>query len=113
VDDDGGYDFTRIQDAIAKASPGDTIFVYNGTYEENLEMDKGNLAIAGEDKHITIINQTDRHKNAIIIDNADYVTIKGFSIFSTGNGIVLFGASNCNISNNKIESDDSGILLWE
>ena len=35
VDDDGGADYTKIQDAIDNASDGDTIFVYEGLYFEN------------------------------------------------------------------------------
>ena len=40
VDDSGGANFTRIQDAVNIASPGDTLIVYNGTYYENIDIDK-------------------------------------------------------------------------
>ncbi|NQE05158.1 Cell surface glycoprotein [ANME-1 cluster archaeon GoMg1] len=40
VDDSGGADFIRIQDAVNIALPGDTIIVYNGTYYENIDIDK-------------------------------------------------------------------------
>ena len=32
VDDDGGADYTSIQDAIDNASFGDTIYIYSGIY---------------------------------------------------------------------------------
>ncbi len=50
VDDDGGpgIDFTRIQDAVNAASNGDTIIVYNGTYFENVVVNK-QLTLKGID----------------------------------------------------------------
>jgi len=36
----GPGNYTRIQDAINDANPRDTVFVYNGTYCENLIVDK-------------------------------------------------------------------------
>ena len=115
VDDDGGCDFMRIQDAIDAASPGDTIFVYNGTYKENIRINKDYLTLIGEDREGVIINQSNRYKSAILIDNADYVTVNSFTILSIGNGITLSEeskASNCNISNNKITSDRTGISFY-
>ena len=38
VDDSGGADFTRIQDAVDTASAGDTIIVRDGTYTENVKV---------------------------------------------------------------------------
>ena len=39
VDDDGGADYTNIQDAIDNSNLGYTIFVYSGFYHENLNFD--------------------------------------------------------------------------
>ncbi|MEA1869080.1 MAG: hypothetical protein U9N09_02865 [Euryarchaeota archaeon] len=36
VADDGGADFAKMQDAVDAAGDGDLIFIYNGTYNENL-----------------------------------------------------------------------------
>jgi hypothetical protein len=55
VDDDGGADYVRIQDAIDNASDGDTVFVYSGTYFENLVVDKS-INLIGEDKNTTVID---------------------------------------------------------
>ena len=43
VDDDGGANFTEIQDAIDHVDNGDTIFVCNGSYYEKLIIDKSVL----------------------------------------------------------------------
>ena len=40
VGGDGPGNYSIIQDAIDNSSDGDTIFVYNGTYYEHLEVDK-------------------------------------------------------------------------
>jgi len=58
VDDDGPADFHTIQEAID--SPlvigGDTIYVHNGIYYENVVVDKTVLLI-GEEREKTILRQ--------------------------------------------------------
>jgi len=55
VDDDLPADFTRIQDALNASSTGDTIFVYNGTYNENVIISKS-ISLVGENKEAVIID---------------------------------------------------------
>ncbi|HDN68793.1 MAG TPA: hypothetical protein ENG23_04360, partial [Methanomicrobia archaeon] len=55
VDDDGGQNFTRIQAAVVAASDGDTIFVYEGYYNEIVTLDK-ELTVLGENKTTTVID---------------------------------------------------------
>ena len=45
VDDDGSGPYTTIQSAINAASPGDTIWVEDGSYNEALTINKANLRI--------------------------------------------------------------------
>ncbi|MEZ5964318.1 MAG: hypothetical protein R3F56_10775 [Planctomycetota bacterium] len=47
VDASGGGDFRSIGPAVAAAAPGDHVVVRQGTYAENLEIDKG-IALVGE-----------------------------------------------------------------
>jgi len=45
VDDDGPADFHTIQEAINVANAGDTILVRDGTYTENVKVNKHHLTI--------------------------------------------------------------------
>ncbi len=80
VDGDGTADYVRIQDAIDNASEGDTIFVYNGTYYENIIIDKP-INLIGEDTNNTII-RGDGINNIVTI-NSDWIDISGFNICNT------------------------------
>ena len=53
VGGDGPGNFTRIYKAIDAASDGDTIFVFNGTYNECFTVDKS-VILMGEDKETDI-----------------------------------------------------------
>ncbi|MFE3845944.1 nitrous oxide reductase family maturation protein NosD [Thermoplasmatota archaeon] len=64
VDDDGSADYTRIQDAIDNSTDGDTIFVYNGTYYENIIIDKS-INLIGENKESTSIIADSNTSNVI------------------------------------------------
>jgi len=84
VDDDGGADFLSIQDAINNANFGDTIFVYNGTYYENIFINT-TINLIGENKNSTIIDG-DKQKDVIYIGfSANNVNITGFTIQNSGN----------------------------
>ena len=54
VGGDGPGNYTRIQDAIDDASDGDTVFVFNSTYYENIEINMS-IRLIGENKNTTII----------------------------------------------------------
>lgn len=55
VGGNGSGNFSKIQDAIDNASDEDTIFVFNGTYNENIKINKA-INLIGEDRNTTIIN---------------------------------------------------------
>lgn len=77
VDDSGGADFTKIQDAINSASDGDTIYVYSGFYYENVLVDK-QISLLGEDRDTTVIDGG-KIDNVISI-NVDNVKIENVSV---------------------------------
>lgn len=133
VDDDGGMDFTKIQDAIDAANESDTIFVYNGTYYERISIPKS-LTLMGENRSSNIIGLGSGNCVYITSDN---VTIDGFTIrngdygvyiednacdnaiinntitLNHGSGIWIEISNNNSIINNTIvENDGNGIELF-
>jgi len=84
VDDNGGANYTLIQDAIDNATDEDVIYVYNGIYNEHVIVNKS-IILIGEDKHNTIIDGN--HLGIVISIVADFVTIKGFTIKNCGKNL--------------------------
>ncbi|OGD45312.1 hypothetical protein A3K79_06710 [Candidatus Bathyarchaeota archaeon RBG_13_46_16b] len=114
VDDDGPADFSKIQDAINAANPGDTIHVRTGVYYENILLTK-TLSLIGENPEDTIID-AEHIGTVVLISGADYVTISGFTIRNSGveyyAGIYLSQLNHCSIIRNDITDNLVGILLY-
>lgn len=128
-----GYDhFDTIQDGI-DAVGRSTVYVYNGTYNEHIIVNKS-INLIGEDKDTTIIDGIKESGDAVFID-ADWVNISGFTIQNIGGGDgirinskyntisgntisnnycgISSSSSNNNILNNTISSNrEFGIYLW-
>jgi parallel beta-helix repeat protein len=103
----GPGNYTTIQGAINDATSGDTIFVFNGTYTENIVIDKS-INLIGENKQITTINGN----NAIAIKiTVNSVTVDGFTIQNGDQGILLDHTGNSNINGNIISNNNCGIFL--
>ena len=105
-------DYAKIQDAINASKDGDTVFVYSGTYYENLKINKS-INLTGEDRESTIINasKVSLYVNVIRI-TADWVNITNLSITGGEDGIFVEESSNHTISNDNIfENHYSGISL--
>lgn len=113
VDDDPS-DYSLIQSAIDAANPGDTIYVKNGTYYENVVINKS-ISIIGEKKDSTFINGSGI--NDVIYIGTNWVNITGFTITNSGSnisdaGIELNNAQNCKIFNNNIfYNNNNGIFV--
>jgi len=128
----GPNNYTKIQDAINDSSDGDTVFVYNGTYIEDLIVNKS-IYLFGENRNTTII-QCEEEIGFFFNVVADNVTICGFTINSGwpwsfqfdevsdgtffknninpayGIGINLFNSERLNVSNNFLNGGKISIL---
>nr|QNO56397.1 hypothetical protein EIIOIEJP_00004 [Methanosarcinales archaeon ANME-1 ERB7] len=99
-----------IQVAVDNATDGDTIIVRDGSYTENIDVDK-RLTIRSENGYATV--QAANTRDSIFEVTADYVNISGFTVknsFSCA-GISLKDRNHCNISNNKVSNNSCGISL--
>lgn len=116
VDDDGGpgIDFTSIEEAVENCGTGDKIFVYNGTYIENIEIYKS-ITVIGENRETTVIKAKNDNLSCIYI-SSNKVNISGFTITNTSGiftsaGILLEDTNNCDISYNNVYNNFVGIKL--
>ncbi|MDY6965128.1 MAG: NosD domain-containing protein [Halobacteriota archaeon] len=114
VDDDGGANFTRIQDAINYASSGDIIIVKEGTYNENIDVNK-RLTIRSENGPLSTTVIASNSYDHVFDVTVGYVNISGFMIEgATGSrkaGIRLHFSDYCNISGNIVSKNYYGIYL--
>jgi parallel beta-helix repeat protein len=116
VDGSGGSDFTAISDAVASAVAGDTIIVKDGTYIENVVVDKA-LTIKSENGFATTLVQAASTTADVFRVTAEAVTIDGFTVSGATSmgkaGIHLYGysASGCIIENNLCAGNSYGIAL--
>ncbi|MGI6549443.1 MAG: PKD domain-containing protein [Syntrophomonadales bacterium] len=115
VDDSGESDFVSIQEAVTAANAGDTIIVKDGTYTENVTIDKS-LVIRSENGTAQTIVQTAAANVDVFKVTAESVTVDGFTVSgatSTGkSGIVLTNScTSCNIMNNHCTGNSQGISV--
>lgn len=79
VDDSGSGDYTNIQQAIDQANDSDIIYVYSGTYDGNIIIDKS-IELRGDDQDSTFIRGVFSASNHTMKITANDVTIKDLSI---------------------------------
>ena len=107
VDDDGPADYNTIQAAVDAASSGDTIYVYNGRYHENIIISKS-LTLLGQDEANVIIDG-DRSGNCIKLSSSD-VIVNGFTITNASDSGLYAIYSDLNVGNVTItDNTKSGI----
>ncbi|NLE06211.1 MAG: hypothetical protein GX638_15595, partial [Crenarchaeota archaeon] len=111
--------YANIQEAINSSATysGDTLFVKQGTYYENIVIGKS-VVLLGEDENRTIIDG--KNQGTALHITSNNTTVTGFTICNGGNlttkstgGVVLHNAFNCNITSNNIVSNNIGLLIFE
>jgi len=113
VNASGGGDYTHIQWAIDNATNGDEIHVMDGTYYENIIINKSISLIGTGWENTTIICRKNVPAIHVI---ANYVNITGFNVTHDlnkfeGKGIYVDHANNCRISDNNCVYNTVGIYL--
>ncbi|TET90894.1 MAG: hypothetical protein E3J35_04460 [Methanomassiliicoccales archaeon] len=111
----GPGNYTSIQDAISASNPGDTVYVFGGTYYEHLVVDKP-LNLIGEARDVTIIDG--EGTGNVIYVTSSWVNISQFTVTGSewfesfmGNGIKLYYAHNCRVVDNNVSSNSHGIWI--
>jgi len=131
---------TPIQAAVDAAGAGDSIFVWNGSYTENVDVGTEHLTLEGEGADVVTVTAASTEARIFNV-TADYVNISGFAARETSDlieaeiyrcggggggsggtyppgwgiyrtGVYLgSGVDHCNISDNIISGNDYGIYL--
>jgi len=112
-----GYDhFDSIQDGVDAVNESGTVYVYNGTYYEHVDITKEGLNLIGEDRNTTII---DGSGNSDVVDiAADWINMSGFTVQNSGNvwtdaGIEIQSNYNNISDNNVILNGNFGIWVYD
>ncbi len=118
---DGSADrpYTTIQRAINVAQNGDTIWIFSGVYEEELDINKQVRIIGGIDEEETIITTTLSTGRYLIEINADEVTLEsvtvrdyeGYLTSPIGAFISLQSSNNRINGNNIADANVNGIYI--
>ena len=108
--------YTKIQEAIDAANPGDTIYARNETYYENIFINK-TISLVGENPENTTIdgsksNETFSPVVYLYGEDAKNVSICNFTIKGSNDswGIYITFHANAQIENNIIANNSGGIL---
>ncbi len=135
VDDDGGdgIDFTKIQDAVNNASARDTIYVYDGVYNEHVAISASITLLGQSESGVTI--DGGGSGNCVQVSSAD-VAINGFTITNAsgyglradysdlelenvtvnnneGSGIYFVHGKSFTIRNSALDANAGGIIYYD
>ncbi len=111
----GPGNYTTIQAAIDDATEGYTIFVYDGVYYENLDVNKS-LTIQSKYGSANCIVWAANSSDHVFFVHADYVNISGFTIKGASQldkaGVCLDYSAFCIISSSIVSNNYCGIYIY-
>ena len=108
VDDDGEGDYVSIQDAVDNATKGDTVRVWEGTYYENVVVNK-TVSLIGNGSAVTAINGGG--VGVVVRVEADWCNVSGFNLTKGRYGIYIDGSNSNSISNNTIRPQNNKCIF--
>lgn len=114
IDDPPNHKWDTVQEGVYDAAKGDTVYVFNGTYYENVQVSVP-ISLMGEDWRSTIIDGGGN--DDVLWTVVDSVLVTGFTITNGGSGYeeagIRVSSNNNNISGNFVDSNDLvGINLY-
>ena len=110
VDDPVNHKWDTIQEGVGDASDGDTIVVYEGIYNENVDIDK-QIHLIGEGVDNVTVKAINPDRDVFHV-TADNLIVSGFTVKgSNQSGIYLDDVNNCTISDIYATQNMYGIHL--
>ena len=117
VGGNGPGNYSKIQDAIDNTTNGDTVYVYNGWYNEHNIIINKSISVIGQDKETTVIDGGGHHDTVCI--EAEQITLSGFTIEDDGPAhfyrigvVITYPAQNIFIHDNIITKNYMGISIY-
>lgn len=119
------FSFSSIQNGINYSSDGDTVYVFSGTYIENINFHGKNIVVMGENRNTTVIDGN-QAESVVEINNGEdsSAVLKGFTLtnglafessihaspFSgDGGGLSIKNSSNPTITDLIISGNEAGV----
>lgn len=106
--------YGTVKEAISDASPGDTLYLFQGTYREGTIVINKPLVIIGKGQPVL----DGENKNGILRVESDSVVIRGLTLKDVGisyvedlSAIRLVKSSHCTIESNQLVNSFFGIYL--
>jgi len=108
---DGGVDnpYDTIQRAINNSTNDDVIYVYEGTYYENVVVNITSLTLIGNGTDATYVNGSDSSTDDTILVQNDDCSLSGFNISGSGSGTNQAGVHYANVDYLSVENCS---LVW-